>query len=229
MFHLQNLDLSLFSDIKNVHFIGIGGISMSGLAEILKSRGYNVTGSDMKASAMTDKLERLGIRVMIGHSGENVQDADLVIYTAAIRQNNPELESARQKSIPTMDRATLLGRIMKGYPVSIAISGTHGKTTTTSMISMIMLDSGLDPTIHIGGELDAIGGTTRIGGNDYFIAEACEYFESFLKFSPRIAVILNIEFDHADFFKDLQHIVDTFEKFAGACAAKRVSCGLRGR
>ena len=214
MFLLPNSNLFISPGIKNVHFIGIGGISMSGLAEILKSRGYEVTGSDMKASAMTEKLGLMGIRTMIGHTGENVNGADLVVYTAAIRENNPELVNARAKNIPTMDRASLLGQIMKSYPESITISGTHGKTTTTSMISMIMLESEKDPTIHIGGELDAIGGTTRIGGNDYFVAEACEYFESFLKFSPRTAVILNIEFDHADFFKDLEHVIDTFGKFA---------------
>ncbi len=210
----QNSSFLATSDIHKVHFIGIGGISMSGLAEILKSRGYTVSGSDMKASAITHKLEQMGIRIMIGHSGENIAGADLAIYTAAIREDNPELAAARSQGIPSMDRATLLGLIMKGYPESIAISGTHGKTTTTSMISMILLEAGLNPTIHIGGELDAIGGTTHIGSEKYFVAEACEYFESFLRFSPHIAVILNIEFDHADYFKDLDHVTETFRKFA---------------
>jgi len=210
----QNNSLLAIPDIQKVHFIGIGGISMSGLAEILKSRGYTVTGSDMKTSAITNKLERLGIKIITGHSGENIAGADLVVYTAAIKEDNPELMAAKLQGIPTMDRATLLGRMMKGYPGSIAVSGTHGKTTTTSMISMILLEAGLNPTIHIGGELDAIGGTTHIGSNDYFVAEACEYYESFLKFFPHIAVILNIEFDHADYFKDLNHVTETFRKFA---------------
>lgn len=202
------------SNIKNIHFIGIGGISMSGLAEILLSRGYKVTGSDMRSSGITHKLEKLGIDVIIGHSAENVIGADLVVYTAAVKENNPELIHTRQLGIPAIDRATLLGQIMKVYPYSLAVSGTHGKTTTTSMISMIMLESDLNPTIHVGGELDAIGGTTRIGSNTYFVAEACEYFESFLKFYPYLAVILNIEFDHADFFKDINHVCETFLKFA---------------
>jgi len=209
----QNNSLLATPDIQKVHFIGIGGISMSGLAEILKSRGYTVTGSDMKTSAIINKLEHMGIKTITGHSGENIAGADLVVYTAAIKEDNPELMTARLLGIPTMDRATLLGLIMKGYPGSIAISGTHGKTTTTSMISMILLEAGLNPTIHIGGELDAIGGTTHIGSNDYFVAEACEYYESFLKFFPHTAVILNIEFDHADFFKDLNHVTETFRKF----------------
>lgn len=211
---MQSDSLFNSNDIKRIHFIGIGGISMSGLAEILHSRGYSITGSDMNASSITNKLEQLGIKVFTGHSGENITGADLVIYTAAIKENNPELSAAGLLGIPTMDRAALLGQIMKGYTGSIAVSGTHGKTTTTSMISTIMLEAGLDPTIHIGGELQAIGGTTRIGSSRYFIAEACEYYESFLKFHPYVAVILNIEFDHADYFSDVGHVTDTFKKFA---------------
>lgn len=201
-------------NIKRIHFTGIGGISMSGLAEILASQGYIITGSDMKPSSITQKLEKMGMKITIGHLAENVTGADLVVYTAAVNSNNTELAAAAQIGIPCIDRATMLGEIMKEYPGSIAVSGTHGKTTTTSMISMIMLEEGLDPTIHIGGELDAIGGTTRIGGSDYFIAEACEYTGSFLKFHPYLAVILNIEYDHADYFKDIEHIKDTFLSFA---------------
>ncbi|NTV88929.1 MAG: UDP-N-acetylmuramate--L-alanine ligase [Clostridiales bacterium] len=199
---------------KKVHFIGIGGISMSGLAEILKVRGCDVTGSDMKASGITDKLRSMGIPVSEGHSCEFVEGSDLVIYTAAVKESNPELMLARQLGIPSIDRATLLGRIMKGYPCNIAVSGTHGKTTTTSMISMIMLEAQKDPTIHVGGELSFIGGTTRLGGNEYFVMEADEYCQSFLKFHPFIAVILNMEFDHPDFYRDLEHIRDTFHQFA---------------
>lgn len=212
---MQKIDLLKSSDIKRIHFIGIGGISMSGLAEILANKGYIITGSDMKSSSITQKLEKFGIKVITGHSAENALGADLVVYTAAVRDTNPELIGAREAGIICIDRATLLGEIMREYPGSIAVSGTHGKTTTTSMVSMIMLEAGMDPTIHIGGELEAIGGTTRIGSNRYFIAEACEYTGSFLKFHPWLAIILNMEFDHADYFRDMDHIKETFTKFAG--------------
>ncbi|WP_010246310.1 UDP-N-acetylmuramate--L-alanine ligase [Acetivibrio cellulolyticus] len=210
---MEQINLLDSKNIKTVHFIGIGGISMSGLAEILKNIGYTVSGSDMKASNMTEKLERDGIKIHIGHSEENIDNCDLVVYTAAVKENNSELVKARQLGITTIERAVLLGQIMKKYPFSLAISGTHGKTTTTSMVSMIMLESNLDPTIHIGGELDAIGGNTRIGGNKYFITEACEYVESFLKFYPTLAIVLNIEEDHLDYFKDINHIKQAFLKF----------------
>lgn len=201
-------------DIKRIHFTGIGGISMSGLAEILSNKGYIITGSDMKSSSITQKLEKMGARITIGHQPENVTGADLVVYTAAVSSANPELIAAAQIGIPCIDRATLLGEIMREYPRSIAVSGTHGKTTTTSMLSMILLEEGLDPTIHIGGELDAIGGTTRIGKSDYFIAEACEYTGSFLKLHPFLAVILNIEYDHADYFKSFEQMKTAFLDFS---------------
>lgn len=210
---MQGEGLLSSKEIKRIHMAGIGGISMSGLAEILIYQGYTVTGSDLKSSLITQKLEKMGVRISIGHQAENITGADLLIYTAAVKPNNPELIAAAQTGIPCMDRATLLGEIMKKYPDSIAVSGTHGKTTTTSMIAMIMLEEGLDPTIHIGGELKAIGGTTRIGSSDYFIAEACEYTESFLKLHPTLAVILNIEYDHADYFKDFDEVRNAFLKF----------------
>ncbi len=202
------------SEIKNVHMIGIGGSSMSGLAEILKNLGYNVTGSDDRQSKATDRLQEAGIKVSIGLKPENIQNPDLVVYTVAVKDDNPELMRARELGVPVLDRAALLGNIMKRYRYGIAISGTHGKTTTTSMISLIMLESQCNPTIHIGGELDAIGGNTRVGGTRYFITEACEYYESFLKFNPYMAVILNIELDHIDYFKDLDHFKSAFHKFA---------------
>ncbi len=211
---MQKIDVMKSTYIKKIHFIGIGGISMSGLAEILASKGYRITGSDMRSTPITQKLEKIGIKVAIGHNAENALGSDLVVYTAAVRDSNPELIGAREAGITCIDRATLLGEIMKEYTGSIAVSGTHGKTTTTSMVSMIMLEAGLDPTIHIGGELEAIGGTTRIGGSRYFIAEACEYTGSFLKFHPWLAIILNMEFDHADYFRDMDHIRETFTRFA---------------
>ena len=200
-------------NIKNVHFIGIGGSSMSGLAEILISQGYKVSGSDIKSSHATQKLENEGARIFIGHSAENIANPDLVVYTVAVKDDNPEMVRSRQLNIPVIDRAELLGLIMKRHSFGIAVSGTHGKTTTTSMITTIMLEAGTDPTAHIGGELDCIGGNTRIGQSEYFITEACEYYGSFLKFHPFMAVILNVEVDHVDYFKDLEHIKDTFKQF----------------
>lgn len=210
---MHNADLLDSNRIKYIHFVGIGGISMSGLAEILVNMGYRISGSDMKSSNITEKLKKMGIEIHINHSEQNINNPDLVVYTAAIKDNNPELVKARELGIPTMERATLLGLIMKRFPKSIAVSGTHGKTTTTSMVTMIMLESELDPTIHIGGELDAIGGNTKIGGNNYFVTEACEYVESFLKFFPYLAIVLNIEEDHLDYYKDIEHIKSAFYKF----------------
>jgi len=194
--------------------IGIDGISMSGLAEILMNLGYKISGSDLKTSHKTAKLQSLGAVVHCGHREENVANPDLVVYTAAIKENNPEVVKARRLNIPLIDRATLLGGIMKKYPYTMAVSGTHGKSTTTSMTAAIMLESGCDPTVHVGAELDAIGGTTRIGGNKYFIVEADEYCGSFLKFHPYLAIILNMEYDHADYYKDIGHVRETFCRFA---------------
>jgi len=201
-------------DIKKIHFTGIGGISMSGLAEILHHQGYTITGSDIKSSSITQKLENLGIEITIGHQAENIDGADLLIYTAAVKPDNPELIAAAHAGIPCMDRATLLGEIMRKYSNSIAVSGTHGKTTTTSMIAMIMIEEGMDPTVHIGGELRAIGGTTRIGSGNYFISEACEYSGSFLKLHPYLAVILNVEYDHADYYENFSKVRDAFTEFS---------------
>ena len=210
---MQLFDFQQSNKINNIHMIGIGGSSMSGLAEILVNLGYKVSGSDLKISKSTQRLEKLGVKVYPYHSEDNILDPDLIVYTVAVKDNNPELIKGRSLNIPVIDRAELLGAIMRKYPYSIAVSGTHGKTTTTSMITMIMLEAGLDPNIHIGGELGAIGGNTKIGGSRYFITEACEYYGSFLKFNPYLAVILNIEADHLDYFKDLAHIKSTFESF----------------
>lgn len=205
----------LEKSFKHVYFVGIGGISMSGLAEILLSRGLNISGSDIKKSDITKRLVSLGADIHTGHSAENIKDGiDLVVYTAAVKNDNPELAAAREKGIPLMDRAELLGHIMFEYNSSIAVSGTHGKTTTTSMLSEILLGADKDPTISVGGILPAIGGNTRVGGSGYFVAEACEYFDSFLKFNPHIAVILNIEADHLDYFKNIENIRKSFSAFA---------------
>ncbi|MFD3155530.1 UDP-N-acetylmuramate--L-alanine ligase [Haloimpatiens sp. FM7330] len=199
---------------KKIHFIGIGGISMSGLAEILLENNYTVSGSDRNSSPIIDKLRDKGAEIYIGHNENNITDADLVVYTAAIPSNNPEIQKAKSLNIQLMDRAEFLGQIMKGHKYNVAISGTHGKTTATSMLSHITLAANLDPTILVGGQLDVINGNVRTGNSDYFISEACEYKASFLKFYPYIGVILNIEEDHLDFYRDLQHIENTFLKFA---------------
>lgn len=193
---------------------------MSGLAEILANQGYIITGSDIKSSSIIQKLEKMGISAVIGHQAENVAGADLLVYTAAVKPDNPELIAASASGVPIMDRASLLGEIMKKYPYSIAVSGTHGKTTTTAMISMIMIEEGLDPTVHIGGEFKAIGGTTRIGKTGYFITEACEYTGSFLKFHPYLALILNIEYDHTDYFRDFNEVKYAFLDFSQAVQEK---------
>ncbi|HJA66323.1 UDP-N-acetylmuramate--L-alanine ligase [Lachnoclostridium sp. An169] len=199
----------------HIHFIGIGGISMSGLAEILLEEGFTVSGSDAKESPLTKKLASEGARIAYGQCAENItDDIDCVVYTAAINRSNPELIEAVARKIPMLTRAELLGQLMKNYDMPIAVSGTHGKTTTTSMISHILLEGDLDPTISVGGILKAIGGNIRVGNSETFITEACEYTNSFLHFFPKIAVILNIEEDHLDFFKDIEDIRHSFHQFA---------------
>ncbi|MBD5544725.1 MAG: UDP-N-acetylmuramate--L-alanine ligase [Lachnospiraceae bacterium] len=209
---MYNID---FSKPISIHFIGIGGISMSGLAEILADRGFPISGSDTKKSPLTESLERKGVTVYYGQSASNITDSvQLVVYTAAIHEDNPELLAAKTKKIPCMTRASLLGQIMKNYELPIAISGTHGKTTTTSMISEILLSADMDPTLSIGGILKSIDGNIRIGASSYFVTEACEYTNSFLSFFPKVSLILNIEEDHMDFFKDIEQIRDSFHRFA---------------
>ncbi|NLZ34290.1 MAG: UDP-N-acetylmuramate--L-alanine ligase [Clostridiales bacterium] len=198
---------------KKVHFIGIGGISMSGLAAILLRKGFKVSGSDAKESKITDKLKANGAEIYIGHKRENLKNVDLVVYTAAIPSDNPEIIEAKEKNIELMNRAEFLGYIMKGHKFNVAVSGTHGKTTCTSMLSHVTLKNNLDPTILVGGELDIIGGNFRIGDSEYFITEACEYKESFLKFFPYVGIILNIDADHLDYYRDLNHIKEAFTKF----------------
>jgi len=188
---------------------------MSGLAELLLSRGFTVTGSDSKKTDLTESLTAKGATIVYDQSVSHIPaDTEVVVYTAAIRPDNPELQDAANRSIPTMTRAELLGQVMKSYPVPIAVSGTHGKTTTTSMISDILLDAGVDPTLSIGGILPSIGGNFRIGEGQHFVTEACEYTNSFLSFFPKISIILNIDADHLDFFKDLDDIRASFRKFA---------------
>ncbi len=204
-----------FSHPVHAYFVGIGGISMSGLALILKDAGFTVSGSDRSESELTENLQAHGISVFIGQRKENITpDIDVAILTAAIGADNPEAVALREMNIPTLTRAQLLGQLMLNYRTPVAVSGTHGKTTTTSMISQILLDADLDPTLSVGGMLPSIGGNLRIGHSEYFVAEACEYTNSFLDFFPRISLILNVEADHLDFFKDLEDIRHSFHRFA---------------
>lgn len=199
----------------HIHFMGIGGISMSAFAELLHSTGFTISGSDTKESKITKHLEALGITILYGQKASNITtNIDLVVYTAAISADNPEFLAAKEANIPLMDRAEMVGQVMKNYETPIAVSGTHGKTTTTSMVSHIFLAAKKDPTISVGGILKAIHGNLRIGKSGNFITEACEYTNSFLKFSPKISIILNIEEDHMDFFKDIHDIRASFTKFA---------------
>lgn len=204
-----------FNNPIHVHFIGIGGISMSGLAEILLDEGFTISGSDSKESDLTKHLEAKGISVFYGQKASNIiPGIDLVVYTAAIHEDNPEFAQAKAQGLPMLSRAELLGQIMDNYEQSIAVAGTHGKTTTTSMISQILLEAKTDPTITVGGILEAINGNLRVGESEVFISEACEYTNSFLNFRPKYSIILNVEAEHLDFFKDLDDIRKSFHKFA---------------
>lgn len=204
-----------FHKPAHVHFIGIGGISMSGLAEVLLEEQFTITGSDMKESSLTQKLEQSGATVFYGQRAENIQPGtDVVVYTAAVHEDNPEYQEAVRQQIPLLSRAELLGQMMNNYEQSVAVAGTHGKTTTTSMVTQILLAAGADPTISVGGILPSIGGNIRVGHSSCFVTEACEYTNSFLHFYPKYSMILNIEEDHMDFFKDLDDIRHSFRLFA---------------
>ena len=209
-----------FNKPIHIHFIGIGGISMSGLAELLLSENFKISGSDNKESALTRQLSDAGCNIFIGQKADNIDSSvDACVYTAAIHPDNAEWKAASDAGIPMLTRAQFLGQLMDNYAKSIAVSGTHGKTTTTSMISHILLAADSDPTISVGGMLEAIGGNIRVGGSDVFLTEACEYTNSFLNFHPKYSIILNIEEDHMDFFKDINDIRNSFHKFAQNTAA----------
>lgn len=204
-----------FNQPVHVHFIGIGGISMSGLAEILMEQGFAVSGSDARESKLTRALSAKGAVIAYPQRAENIpEDANLVVFTAAIHPDNPEFAAAKERNLPMLSRAELLGQIMDNFAKSIAVAGTHGKTTTTSMISEILLAADADPTITVGGILSSIGGNLRVGKSPFFVSEACEYTNSFLHFHPKYSIILNIEAEHLDFFKDLEDIRCSFRKYA---------------
>jgi len=211
---------------KRIHMIGIGGSSMSGLAQMLISKGYQVSGSDRTEGYLIGDVRAAGAQVFIGHAAEQVHGVDLVIYTGAAASDNPERVEADRLGIPSMERSVLLGQLMEGYPQAVGICGAHGKTSTTSMLSQMLVECGLDPSVHIGGKLDAIGGSTRIGQGDAFLAEACEFRRSFLEMRPTVAVVLNIDADHLDCYKDIDEIEATFGQFMhllpenGVCIGK---------
>ncbi|MBE6605716.1 MAG: UDP-N-acetylmuramate--L-alanine ligase [Ruminococcaceae bacterium] len=205
---------SILKNSKNIFFIGIGGVSMSSLAHISAKSGFCVSGSDRTESDVTKALEECGVKVFYKHCADNVKGADAVVYTAAIRDDNPELVYAGENSIPIIYRADYLGYIMSKHKNRIGISGMHGKSTATSMTSLVFLEAGVDPTVVSGAKLNQLeGGAYRTGSKEHFIMEACEYCDSFLSFTPNIAVVLNVEMDHPDYFKDLDQIKSSFSRF----------------
>lgn len=206
--------LDSLDNFNHIHLIGIGGVSMSAIAETLNKWGYTVTGSDTARSPYTDRLIEAGIKVTIGHDLSNSKAADLIIFSAAIKDTDPEMVLAKQFNIPIVTRGEFVGYLTRRYEESICVSGTHGKTTTTSMIALCFLEARLDPTIQVGATLKQINGNCTVGDSDYFILEACEYMENFLRFSPKTEVVLNIDNDHLDYFKTFDNIKKAFVKYA---------------
>ena len=207
------IDIEDLKQYKHIHLIGIGGVRMSGIAEILHSCGFIVTGSDTSQSEITDKLIKNHIPVKIGHDIDNLEKSNLVVFSAAVKKDDPELVRARELNIPIVERGTFLGILTKAFKDTICISGTHGKTTTTSMISLCFLEANMDPSIQVGAYLKQINGNYRVGNSDYFIIEACEYVESYLKLYPKVEVILNIDNDHLDYFGTLENIIKSFGNY----------------
>ena len=213
----------MLKDAKSIYFIGIGGINMSSLAHISHKRGYITGGSDRAASAITEKLAARGIRIYPSHEAENIRDYDAVVYTVAISEDNPEYIEAKRRGIPCISRADFLGYVMKGYDRRIGISGMHGKSTCTSMCAETFIRAGVSPTVLSGAELDIMGGAYTVGDGEDFLFEACEYMDSFLDFYPSIAVILNIELDHVDYFKDLEQVIRSYSAFADITGERGVA------
>ena len=209
---MDNQDI--LSQVKRIHFVGIGGSGMSPLAEILHARGYELTGSDNNESDNVARMRALGIPVFMGHAADNIQGAQLVVFTSAVNAQNPELVAAKEQGIPLLERAKLLGLISRRYANTVAVAGTHGKTTTTSMVAQILLQAGLDPTLFIGGRLPLIGANGRAGSSDTMVCEACEFQDHYLEMRPAVAVILNVDADHLDYFGTLENVIASFHTFA---------------
>ena len=205
---------NILNNVKRIHFIGIGGSGMCPMAMILKSQGYEITGSDVYESDTLTRVKDFGIKVFMKHEASNVNNVELIVYTAAVKGDNPELVAAKELGIPAIERSVMLGILSRKYEDSIAVAGTHGKTSTTSMLTQIMVNGKKDPTAIIGGYLPFIKGNSRIGDSQLMICEACEYVDSFLQLNPAVSVILNVDADHLDYFKNLDNIKKSFNKFA---------------
>ncbi len=216
---------NLLDNIKRIHFVGIGGSGMCPMAEILFHNGYTVTGSDINESDTLARIRTSGITIHMGHSAENIGDAELVVYTAAAKQDNPELVAAREKNIPTLERSVVLGMLTDHFANTIAVSGTHGKTSTTAMLTQILMEAGEDPTALIGGKLPVLGSNARVGKSENMVCEACEYVDTFLQLHPAVSVILNVDADHLDYFGTLDNIVKSFRKFALQTSSRLVVNG----
>ncbi len=208
------IDYNILEGKQHIHFIGIGGSGMYPLAQILFAQGYSLSGSDNNPGDTLTAVQNMGIPVVLGHAAQNIEGADLIVHSAAIMQDNPELLAARQKGIPTIERSVLLGIVTSWYDNAVCVCGTHGKTTVSSMITQIYMQSGMDPTTVIGGKLELIGGSGRVGKSQNMVCEACEYVDTFLKLSPDVAVILNIDRDHMEYFKTLENLIASFRKFS---------------
>ncbi len=211
---MKSNNIKNLNDFKNIYFIGIGGSGMFPMAQILKEEGFNITGADVYESDTLQKVRNLGIKVYTTHSGENIKGQDLIVFSAAIKETNPEIQEAKKLGIPMVERSVMLGIVFNKYSKNIGVSGTHGKTTTTSMITSVLMDCGKDPTAVIGASLKKLGGNSRLGKSDVMVAEACEYVDSFLQMNPYISIITNIEADHLDYFGTLENIIKSFNKFA---------------
>lgn len=207
------MDKNILKDKKHIHFIGIGGSGMYPLAQILHSQGYYLTGSDNNETETLDAVRKMGIPVFVGQRAENIEGADLIVHTAAIMSDNPELIAAKASTVPVLERSELLGLVTTWYSDAICVCGTHGKTTTTSMLTQIFVEEGVDLSAVIGGKLPIIGGSGRAGKSDVMVCEACEFVDTFLKLSPDVAIVLNIDADHLDYFKTLENIISSFHKF----------------
>lgn len=210
---INGYNMGILAGKKHIHFIGIGGSGMYPLAQILHSKGFYLTGSDNNETETLDAVRKMGIPVTLGQKAENIEGADLIVHTAAIMEDNPELAAARKSGVPVIERSDLLGLITKWYSDTICVCGTHGKTTVTSLITQIFMEAGRDISAVIGGKLPIIGGSGRCGESDTMVCEACEFMDHFLKLAPDTAVILNVDADHLDYFKTLDNIIKSFHKF----------------
>lgn len=205
---------NLLDTVKKIHFVGIGGSGMCPMAEMLAKNGYEITGSDIHESETLDHVRRFGIPVTVGHAAENIGDAEAVVYTAAAKHDNPEILEGKRRGLHVVERSVMLGCITARFPYSVAVSGTHGKTTTTAFITQTLVQAGWDPNAIIGGKLPLIGGNCRVSDSDYIVCEACEYVDTFLQLHPYLSVITNIDADHLDYFKTLENIIKSFHQFA---------------